>query len=461
MRKFFLGTAIFLGSFCVQAAEVTVAPGLGTLNAAVVAAESGDTLILQDGSYRMLGMTIDKSLTIKAQTNNNPIIVPDNGIAAAHRAVSVGGSDPIDLTIVGVTLAAMQFSTLNNSEDISMTIVECNLTGYPSSITDGFHVLENLTVIGNTFSGTPWSFHAERMVIAGNTFNLPSSNSFGHMTLTARHQSHFIGNELNSIVGERWGMLALSGQTHFVLANRIIADVSQTGSKQDAQYRLINVAGDVNAVIKNNLMRIKLPDEFQPDPLDPLTATTGISILHALDVATTNKTTVFENNTIDFLMDADDINFRQSSPVIQTDSPITVRNNVVVNASQELLGFTNADSEVNSVVEFNLCNNVVADTCYGDEVVAGDALFVDNIDYVAAAGSAAIDAGDTDGVFNDVDGSRNDLGAYGGTFPIDQYDVQRTNGRLEPYLYPLFEPNKAVSSDGKLNVRMIGLARSK
>ncbi len=160
-------------------------------------------------------------------------------------------------------------------------------------------------------------------------------------------------------------------------------------------------------------------------------------------------------------MDGDDIVFKAESPVIYASSAVIARNNIVANTSRPMIGFSQPDFEVGSTVEYNLCDNPVADLCGGDNIVDGDPLFTDTVNYVPAAGSAAIDAGDPLGIFNDVDGSRNNLGAYGGTFAVDQYDVQRAGGRVEPYLYPLFEPNKSVSSTGKLNVRVIGLARSK
>ncbi len=246
-----------------------------------------------------------------------------------------------------------------------------------------------------------------------------------------------------------------------MVANRIDSDISIGASIQDGHYVMVYVNANVHSIIKNNLLTYTLPAEHQPDPLDPLSASLGVGRVAIVDVLATNKAAVVENNTIDYGMDADTITYKTDSEVIETDSAITVRNNVVVNTTRDLVGFTNAYAETNSVVEFNLCDNVIAEMCGADDDVIGDALFVDNDDYMAAAGSAAIDSGDPDGVFNDVDGTRNDLGVYGGTFPLDQYDVQRNDGRLEPYLYPLFEPKKAVSSDGKLNVRVVGLARSK
>ena len=61
--------------------------------------------------------------------------------------------------------------------------------------------------------------------------------------------------------------------------------------------------------------------------------------------------------------------------------------------------------------------------------------FVDTSTYRLAAGSPAIDSGQSGDYFPDVDGSQNDMGAYGGMFPLDFYDNQRAAGAV--WIMPL------------------------
>ena len=247
MRNFVLAFALGFGvSGAANAADVNVAPGLGTLNAAIVAAADGDTLFLQDGTYRMLGTTIAKNLTIKAQTNNAPVIVPDTN-TGTNRAIRLGNATAeISVSFVGVHLSAIDISVVPG-DDVDLTVVESTWSGYPNSITDSSDLLDDLVLIGNTFTSSHWNFDANKLIIAGNTFNLPSQTTFGHINVTSRHTSHFVGNEVNSAHHYRTGMLTLFGESHFVLANRFRTDLSvgDVGtSTQDQQYTVIFTSPD-------------------------------------------------------------------------------------------------------------------------------------------------------------------------------------------------------------------------
>ena len=72
--------------------------------------------------------------------------------------------------------------------------------------------------------------------------------------------------------------------------------------------------------------------------------------------------------------------------------------------------------------------------------------------------SPAINAGPDDFAFADLDRSRNDIGAYGGPWNIEQYDLQRDPLNYAPYVFPLFKANSAFS-DGSIEVRALGVAR--
>jgi hypothetical protein len=69
----------------------------------------------------------------------------------------------------------------------------------------------------------------------------------------------------------------------------------------------------------------------------------------------------------------------------------------------------------------NTAMNNHSTASYGGGIVpqntlAADPLVVDTTNFVLQAGSPARDAGNPDPRFNDIDGTRNDIGIYGGPF---------------------------------------------
>ncbi len=118
------------------------------------------------------------------------------------------------------------------------------------------------------------------------------------------------------------------------------------------------------------------------------------------------------NNTI---ADNDDYGiFQQTS----TDPPLyfpTFKNNIVTGA-HEVGIYT--DSETCNL-DYSLFddNDIDAELCiWADGIVEADPLFADanDGDFSLLPGSPAMDAGDPDPQYNDADGTRNDMGAFGG-----------------------------------------------
>jgi hypothetical protein len=100
--------------------------------------------------------------------------------------------------------------------------------------------------------------------------------------------------------------------------------------------------------------------------------------------------------------------------------PADIRNNIVVNNDE--YGIC---APTTAVLEYNLVwNHSVANYCDGTSPGAGslsiEPQFVDpaNGDFHLAPTSPAIDAGDPASEYADLNGTRNDLGAYGGPYPV-------------------------------------------
>ena len=108
----------------------------------------------------------------------------------------------------------------------------------------------------------------------------------------------------------------------------------------------------------------------------------------------------------------------------------------------------------------NACFQLLGACAPGNNVTANP-LFANaaNGDYHLQAGSPLINAGPDSPYLLDIDGTRNDIGPHGGPFDLDQFDSQRAPS-TKPYMYPLFDANKAIDSNGNLQIRLIGVARN-
>ena len=90
--------------------------------------------------------------------------------------------------------------------------------------------------------------------------------------------------------------------------------------------------------------------------------------------------------------------------------------------------------------------------------VNADPLF--NADYSLKDGSPAIDAGTVDEYASDIDLTRNDIGVYGGSWNIGQYDVQRAPGATGPFIYPVLDAQAGIAN-GELKLKLISYPRLK
>ena len=135
--------ALWFFLFCagpIAAEEIAVAPGNGTLAAAVAAASDGDTLILSDGAFYG-NVTIDRSLTIRPVQRSTDALIAG--------VVTIAGEG------ISVTLQGLKFSqnaTLSQAASVRLlenTWVAGSIyaTSYRTDEGDG-----SLYIVGNEFS---------------------------------------------------------------------------------------------------------------------------------------------------------------------------------------------------------------------------------------------------------------------------------------------------------------------
>lgn len=86
------------------------------------------------------------------------------------------------------------------------------------------------------------------------------------------------------------------------------------------------------------------------------------------------------------------------------------RNNIVNNVNPVIVPFNNSDV-MNFTIDYSLFDY---DIGYGENNLVGDPQINDYYLFEISANSPCIDAGHPDAQYNDLDGTRNDIGAYGG-----------------------------------------------
>ncbi len=97
--------------------------------------------------------------------------------------------------------------------------------------------------------------------------------------------------------------------------------------------------------------------------------------------------------------------------VINADcSGLIIRNNIIYQ-SQPDISFTNADFQTGVIIDYNLFD---ANINYGTNFIHADPQLIDYVDFKLQTTSPCINAGHPGSQYDDKDGSRNDLGAYGG-----------------------------------------------
>ncbi len=101
----------------------------------------------------------------------------------------------------------------------------------------------------------------------------------------------------------------------------------------------------------------------------------------------------------------------QNDIVINGDcTGLIIRNNIIYQ-SQPDISYTNSANQTGIIIDFNLLDENIY---VGSDYINEDPEFLDNIDFRLSPTSPCIDAGHDDNQYLDIDGSRNDMGAYGG-----------------------------------------------
>ncbi|MBE7213936.1 hypothetical protein MK852_24265 [Shewanella benthica] len=453
-------------SFASTAATTTVDLGAGTLRSAVEAAAAGDTLVLQHGDYTLSNddLVIDKSLTIRAI----------NKSATPRIYFSAGGSIPAivisgentDFIMQGLYYFEGAHVTNNPRFEVegdvsSVALLENQFVMIDLEVKKVYdadnntHVLDDLIMVGNTFSNSETSLYnmgAENtFIFAGNKLNYVQLR-----TIDYGAEYHIIGNHF--IHGYYSYSLAISSQQNGsytrVLGNlfeqTLHNDYNQTISNIRYSFISLNGSGEFkNNIVKQGINRFNptgTPDSFQTLTINGGTGSFWDIVNNVFDLehgALYDDTPTY-TGSFDFK------------------SPVSFSNNIVTGMLQSELFTVSGSTTVQlSTFSNNLCFDNVASCPEGNGHVTADPRFVDEVAYQLATGSPAIDAGVDSNIVRDIDGTIADIGVQGGTFPNEQFALQREVGEVKPYLYPLFEANSSLGNTGELKVKAIAIARQR
>ena len=396
----------------VWSADVAVAPGVDTLSDAIAAAGDGDTLILQTGTYSGT-VVVNKSLTIRANTNNADALVSGSfTIAGAGISVVVQGLDfSTEINVDQAADVKILQNTLLNGANI-------NLTDYKTSEGDG-----TLAVIGNhlTQNGDIAAIYSNDAYIAGNVLDLGYINSKVSVWIVGNSVVGYGGtNPVPPIeVKPNTGIVQIIG-------NRVIMNGI-------GDHRGIDVLASY-ALIAGNIVTVNHGIDHNE----------AVDAIHAGGVTVS---TIINNIVHRGTVSA---NLNTSYGIWGSGR---ILGNIVFNLSNS--GFIAISGFGSVEILDNLCYNNKNNRC-GSSPVTSHPQFENDLHL--AANSPAIDAGPIDFAFSDLDRTRNDIGAYGGPWNIEQYDAQRDPNNFGPYVYPLFKADSAFT-DGSIEVRALGVAR--
>jgi hypothetical protein len=358
-------------------------------------------LILEPGVFTTSnadGHLIDKALILRASSAHNQSLFHGNLVVEAGQ----------DETVIIQGLALRDDLVARSAGNLQ--VLENSISGsflggaYRSTEQDG-----DLAVIGNIIQGGIYDVRTWNAYIAGNTLNAGR--------ITAYQPLWIVGNKINSSSASIYVDVGGIGAVQ-VIGNRVRTTGYEWSIWINAAYAL--VAGN-------------------------LAVTTDIN---GHGITSAGQSQVF-NNTIS--------NTYQNSGYRWGKTGISATGKVSGNI---VVGMANYDGY--DAIKGSESTGVTGNLCYstgggcGSNALTEDPKFGEG--YQLGTGSPAIDAGPEAPELGDLDGTRNDMGAYGGPWSIAQYDAQRDPSYTAPYAFPLFDTEGLVSGN-QLRVRALGVAR--
>jgi hypothetical protein len=425
---FFL--SLFLGATLAHGATVVINPGQ-SIQSAIDASSAGDIIYVNDGIYTE-NITLDnKDIRIIGQGANRPriynLIVQNytNFDNIAHLSVTESASQTF-------TIENVQEANLNGIKISSGNLILKNSKLSMQNSQFGRDVIANQSTLSLRTSSISGNLDANQSEIYLKDSNVTNSVNAWESTLrmvgskVTQHvrvydsQNH-LGSPTNCVVlqstiGEK---LTTKAAKSFICYNTIRygyfeGKVDITGNTFDGRSKaLVGIdlnASHTNAVIRNNL--ITLMTEHSPSDLTEK----GIGI--RIDGGSKAQIT---NNIITQCGDSWDRGTNSNCGIgvwVKQDTGTTIMGNFFKDIYDR--GSSNIGGNV--MVQAPSSVNLTYNNLWGSNKTAGGVINIGgvgsdpkmNSDYTLQPGSPNLDTGPPDARFNDRDGSRNDIGMFGG-----------------------------------------------
>ena len=218
-------------------ATLTVGAGKAytTIGAAVAAAQAGDTIMINAGTYTAQDLALTKNLTIES-AGNGAVVVTDSGYVTKGLFIAGTSGNTPDITIEGLTFKAAKATAGNGGNGAGIRYQNGNLT------------LINDTFMNNQegILATPFTADTGTIIVQGSTFNHNGAANGQEHNIYIGHIADFSINDSlveNAVVGHEIKTRAFNSE----ITNNVIMD-GPTGTSSYA----IDVPNGGNAIIQGN-----------------------------------------------------------------------------------------------------------------------------------------------------------------------------------------------------------------
>ena len=407
---FFL--SLILGTTLAHGATVVINPGQ-SIQSAIDASSAGDVLYVNEGIYPENLVVDNKAIEIRGQGTTKPrvynLTLKNVSTTLKVSYLSVTETDAQTLSIENVGVAILDGITTRAGD---VVVDQSNLRLSLSSLARNLDANRSVVLIKD--SNVTDSVHAHlsdlRMVgsrVTQNVNHYDSQNHLGSQTQCV---------VLQSTVGEK---LTTKAAQSFVCYNTIRygyfeGKVDITGNTFDGRDSAL-VGIDLNgsstiATVRNNLIR-RMGKEHNNDLIEKCIG---------IRVDSGSKAEIVNNliyDCRDSRTGGTNINCGMGI-FVKIDTGTTIMGNIIKDCYDNTTNKTSGNSMVYAPNSVNLSyNNLHGSNQVGGGVISVSAINTDsrlNSDYSLRSDSPCINKGSPDARFNDRDGSRNDIGMFGG-----------------------------------------------
>ena len=381
-----------------QAASFVVSPGQ-SIQSAINNATAGDNITIQTGNYNE-NLTISKGLDIRGASGavlvTGNLTITSVTLPIYISDISFGKSGASGIRVTGSSNVRLDRCKLVGGGGFTSTnsTIYCYKGQFDQNIS---FANSTWTLQRSTIAGTASSTNSTAKFISSNVTSNFSHNG-GELTVFQSNLLELCDVALTSaqkswICYNTLRYMQISGGTSEVVGNLI--DIrGSTGVSADTERYIINILGGTVTRIANN--RIFNDGRY-------INSTAPSYGAHAIRVETSAGMTRIFNNTIR--------NVWRGILVAGSPAGVEIRGNIHRDVTASAYSYSVYATYAGTIVSNNNFQYTVTGGVQSNNINS-DALFGTND--VLGAASPSRNAGPTDAIFNDIDGTRNDLGAYGG-----------------------------------------------